>query len=68
VFYLYPADAESIGQLHGTFEPFAGNEESMEHLKRQMGIMALDARLTQDQILNETQQSVQRRLFQRKTA
>ena len=66
--FRYFIDAESIQQLHGTFEVFRGDEESMGLLKRQMGTMALDARLTQDQLLNETRQTVQRRLLQRKAA
>ncbi|KAG0057244.1 hypothetical protein BGZ83_000657 [Gryganskiella cystojenkinii] len=62
------SNAESIGQLQGTFEVYRGDEESMALLKRQMGMMALDARLTQDQLLNEARMAVQSRLLQRKTA
>ncbi|KAF9121813.1 hypothetical protein BGW39_010235 [Mortierella sp. 14UC] len=62
------SNAESIGQLQSVFDVFRGDEECMTQLKRQMGMMALDSRLTQDQLLNETRNAVQRRLWQRKTA
>ncbi|KAF9956173.1 hypothetical protein BGZ72_002954 [Mortierella alpina] len=62
------SNAESIGQLQSVFDVFRGDAECMTQLKRQMGVMALDSRLTQDQLLNETRNSIQRRLLQRKTA
>ncbi|KAG0206926.1 hypothetical protein BGX28_001729 [Mortierella sp. GBA30] len=62
------SNAESIGQLQSVFDVFRGDAECMTQLKRQMGMMALDSRLTQDQLLNETRNAVQRRLLQRKNA
>lgn len=68
LYFILNVDAESIGQLQSVFDVFRGDEECMTQLKRQMGMMALDSRLTQDQLLNETRNAVQRRLWQRKTA
>jgi len=52
--------------MQGVFDVFRGDEECMTQLKRQMGIMALDSRLTQDQLLNEARSNVQHRLHQKK--
>ncbi|KAF8958296.1 hypothetical protein BGZ46_001999 [Entomortierella lignicola] len=60
------SNAESIGQLQSVFDVFRGDEECMAQLKKQMNMMALDSRLSQDQMLNETRSAVQKRLIQRK--
>ncbi|KAG0370868.1 hypothetical protein BC939DRAFT_503611 [Gamsiella multidivaricata] len=60
------SQTESVGQLQSVFDVYRGDEACMTQLKRQMGMMALDARLTQDQMLNEARSAVQRRLLQRK--
>ncbi|KAF9438452.1 hypothetical protein BGZ76_007845 [Entomortierella beljakovae] len=60
------SNAESIGQLQSVFDVFRGDEECMSQLKQRMGMMALDSRLIQDQQLNESRISAQRRLAQRK--
>ncbi|KAG0348421.1 hypothetical protein BG005_011541 [Podila minutissima] len=60
------SNTESVVQMQGVFDVFRGDEECMTQLKRQMGIMALDSRLTRDQLLNEARSNVQRRLHQKK--
>ncbi|KAF9113643.1 hypothetical protein BGX27_001118 [Mortierella sp. AM989] len=60
------SNAESIGQLQSVFDVFRGDDASMKQLKQQMSVMALDARIIQDQMLNETRSAAQRRLAQRK--
>ncbi|KAG0347297.1 hypothetical protein BG004_008039 [Podila humilis] len=60
------SNTESVAQMQGVFDVFRGDEECMTQLKRQMGIMALDSRLAQDQLMNDARSNVQRRLHQKK--
>ncbi|KAF9962575.1 hypothetical protein BGZ65_008751, partial [Modicella reniformis] len=59
------SSSESIGQLQSAFDVFRGDNESMLHLKNQMSMMALDAQLMQDQLLNEAKSAAQRRMDHR---
>ncbi|KAG0235797.1 hypothetical protein BGX31_004163 [Mortierella sp. GBA43] len=57
---------ETIDELQKAFDAFRGNEESMTVLKRQMGMMALDSQLMQDQLVNEARNAAHGRLRKNK--
>ncbi|KAG0245036.1 hypothetical protein BGW41_004293 [Actinomortierella wolfii] len=59
---------ESLQHMASTFEIFREDRAGYTRLKNQMSKLALDARLTADQLLNEAQSSVNKRLRKDKAA
>jgi len=59
---VHKLDAGSIGQLQETFDAYRNDESAMKLLKNQMGKLALDVQLMQDQQLNEARNEAHGRL------